>query len=205
MFQADFWKKFSFSRFWHFFAIFCHFWPKNQVFELFLQNRTSEFHVTCSKTRDNCFQSFNGSVVSGKILVLAVLAHFWSKIHCLWWQIEVFDHFWPISCNLLMFVWQFLFFGPPHRGWDLWFSLRSSVRSSVQERSRNPFIGIFWFLAESWGFLMRRKWHFRILVEKSRFGVFGPFMSKNGHFWPKINILANISKSGHRIFLVLYI
>ena len=84
-------------------------------------------------------------------------------------------------------------------------SVRPSVRPSVRERSQNPFIGIFWFLAESWGFLMRRKWRFRILVEKSRFGVFGPFMSKNGHFWPKINILANISKSGHRIFLVLYI
>ena len=74
-------------------AVFRHFWPKNQVFELFLQNRTSEFHITCSKARNNCFQSFNGSVVSGKYLVLAVLAHFWSKIHCLWWQIEVFHHF----------------------------------------------------------------------------------------------------------------
>ena len=119
MFQADFWKKFSFGRFWPFFAIFGHFWPKNQVFELFIQNRTSEFYITCSKARNNCFQSFNGSFVSGKILVLAVLAHFLSKIHCLWWQIEVFDHFWLISSSLLMFVWQFLFFKP-----SLWFRTR---------------------------------------------------------------------------------
>ena len=52
---------------------------------------------------------------------------------------------------------------------------------------------------------MRRKWRFRILPEKSRFGRFGPFWSKNGHFWPKINVLANFSKSGHRIFLILHI
>ena len=65
-------------------AVFRHFWPKNQVFELFSSKPQSKFHITCSKARNNCFQSFNGSVVSGKILVLAVLAHFWSKIHCLW-------------------------------------------------------------------------------------------------------------------------
>ena len=112
-------------RFWWFFCTKLHFdeskkcsertfekkffWPFFAIFRHFLLNRSSEFHVTCSKTRNNCFQSFNGSFVSGKILVLAVLSHFWSKIHCLWWQIEVFDHFWPISCNMLMFVWQLLF------------------------------------------------------------------------------------------------
>ena len=37
-----------------------------------------------SKTGDNGFESSNGSVVSGKILILAVLAIFGSKIHC-WW------------------------------------------------------------------------------------------------------------------------
>ena len=41
------------------------------------------------------------------------------------------------------------------------------------------------FLARSWGFLMRWKWHFRILPEKSRMAVFGLFSSKNGHFWQK--------------------
>ena len=149
MFQADFWKKFSFGRFWSFFAIFGHFWPKNQVFELFLQNRTSEFHVTCSKTRDNCFQSFNGSVVSGKILVLAVLAHFWSKIHCLWWQIEVFDHFWPISCNLLMFVWQFLFFKL-----SLWFKTRQS-KFELWQNFFSPFLDLFW--SQIWPFLLKNQ------------------------------------------------
>ena len=37
-----------------------------------------------SESWDSCFESLNGSVVSGKILVLAVLAIFGSKIHCMW-------------------------------------------------------------------------------------------------------------------------
>ena len=37
-------------------------------FYLFFENCLSEFHVTWSETRDNYFQSFNGTVVSGKIL-----------------------------------------------------------------------------------------------------------------------------------------
>ena len=142
------------------------------------------------------------------------------------------DIIWPFSskplmifCYVLLFKlsllfktgqWKFLFwqknrghfrtlFGPPQRGWDLWFSLRPFVRPSVRQRSQNPFIGIFWFLAQSWAFLMQGKWHFRILPEKSRLAVFGPFWSKNGHFWPKINVLANFSKSVHRIFFILYI
>ena len=53
--------------------------------------------------------------------------------------------------------------------------VRPSVRPSVTQRSQNPFIGIFWNLAQSWGFLMRRKWRFRILPEKSRLARFGPF------------------------------
>ena len=40
----------------------------HQVFGCFLENRLSEFHVTWSETRDNCFQSFNGSAGSGKTL-----------------------------------------------------------------------------------------------------------------------------------------
>ena len=42
-------------------------WPfllKNQDFGCFLENRLSEFHVIGQKL--NCFQSVNGSVVSGK-------------------------------------------------------------------------------------------------------------------------------------------
>ena len=37
------------------------------------------------------------------------------------------------------------------------------------------------------------------------FSDFGLFLSKNDHFWPKINVLANFSKSVHRIFLILHI
>ena len=48
-----------------------------------------------------------------------------------------FGRFWPI----LVKKWPF--FGPPQRGWDLWFSLRPCVRSFVRKRSQNPFIGIF--------------------------------------------------------------
>ena len=40
---------------------------------------------------------------------------------------------------------------------------------------------------------------------KIPFCPFWPFYVKNGHFWPKINILANFSKLGLRIFLVLHI
>ena len=66
------------------FAIFCHFQPKNQVFGHFLRIHTTDLSKTWSETWDNCFESSNGSVVSRKILVLAVLAIFGSKIHCLW-------------------------------------------------------------------------------------------------------------------------
>ena len=45
---------------------------KNQVFGHFLRIRTSDLSKTWSETLDSCFQSFNVSVVSRKILVLAV-------------------------------------------------------------------------------------------------------------------------------------
>ena len=61
-----------------------HFCYKSQVLGHFFQNRTSDLSKTWSETGDNCFESSNGSVVSRKILVLAVLAIFGSKIHCLW-------------------------------------------------------------------------------------------------------------------------
>ena len=47
------------------------------------------------------------------------------------------------------------------------------VRASVRKRSQNLFIGFFLFLVQSWGFLMRRKWHFRILPKKSCLARFG--------------------------------
>ena len=59
---------------------FCYFWPKKkQVFGHFLRIHTSYLSKTWSETWDNCFDSSNGSVVSRKIRVLAVLAIFWVK------------------------------------------------------------------------------------------------------------------------------
>ena len=52
------------------------FLPKNNVFGHFLQNRSSDFHVTWSETGENGFKSFIGSILSGKILVLAILVIF---------------------------------------------------------------------------------------------------------------------------------
>ena len=74
--------------------------------------------------------------------------------------------------------------------WGLWIHARAfvrpfvrlCVRACVTQRSQNPFIGIFRNLVQSWGFLMRRKWHFRIFPEKSRLAVFGPFSSKMPFF-----------------------
>ena len=52
----------------------------------------------------------------------------------MWWQIEVFDHFWPISSSLLMFVWQFLV--PCRRQkWDLLIHLRPSVTPYLEIRA----------------------------------------------------------------------
>ena len=85
MFQADFWKKFLFSRFW----------PKNQVFGLFLRIRTSDLSKTWSETWDNCFDSSNGSVVSRKILVLAVLGQKYISSGDIIWFWAVFGHFLP--------------------------------------------------------------------------------------------------------------
>ena len=54
---------------------------KNQVFGHFLRNRTSDLSKASSETGDNCFESSNGSVVSGKILVLLfIYYHFYSFV-----------------------------------------------------------------------------------------------------------------------------
>ena len=45
------------------------------------------------------------------------------------------------------------YWSPAGGGWDLWIHLRASVRLpvglSVHFRSQNPFIGLFWFFAQS--------------------------------------------------------
>ena len=65
----------------------------------FLENRLSEFHVTWSETRDNCFQSFNGSVVSGKILFWPFWPIFGQKYIACGNKLRfltIFDQFLPI-------------------------------------------------------------------------------------------------------------
>ena len=87
-----------------------HFWTLfGSKFDHFLRNCTSDLSKTWSETWDSCFESFNGSVVSRKILVLAVLAIFGSKIHCLWWHYMVLGWFWPFSSKPLMIFVNFLF------------------------------------------------------------------------------------------------
>ena len=129
----------------------------------------------------------NNTLYAGKILIWQNFGHLRPK----------FDHFLP---KLTEFLVPCIAVGT----YGLAF-VRSSVRSSVRQRSQNLFIWIYWFLAQSWGFLIQRKWRFRILPEKSCLAVIGLFLSKNGHFWPKINVSAYFSKSPHRVFLVLHI
>ena len=84
MLQADFLKKFLVFEILAKNGQFLPFLAKNQVFGHFLRIRTSDLSKTWSKTWDSCFESFNDNVVSRNILVLAVLAIFGPKIHCLW-------------------------------------------------------------------------------------------------------------------------
>ena len=99
---------------------------------------------------------------------------------------------------------KFALFGPPQRGWDLWFSLRPSVRSSVRS-----FVGS----AE-----ISKSVHRNFLIFGTKLGLpnatevtFSDFAGKIlfGRFWPvlvkKWPFLANFSKSVHRIFLILHI
>ena len=90
--------------------------PKNIVFGYFLQNRASEFHVTWSETGDNGFKSFIGSIVSGNILILAILVTFWSKIHCLWWQNRFSSIFFQSVDGMLLFFVFCSFFFSRNRG-----------------------------------------------------------------------------------------
>ena len=57
---------------------------QNQVFGHFLRNRASDLSKTWPETGDSCFESFIGSVLSGKILDSASLSISGSKIQCLW-------------------------------------------------------------------------------------------------------------------------
>ena len=106
----------SYGKIWtsqgHFWALFgSQNWPfslKNQVFGHFPLNCTSDLSKNWSETGDSCFESLNGSVVSGKILVLAALAIFGSKYMACGgiWFWAVFGHFLPNRRCLLPLPWM---------------------------------------------------------------------------------------------------
>ena len=101
-------------------------WPfllKNQVFGCFLENRLSEFHVTRPETRDNCFQSFNGSVVSGKIVFWPFWPIFGQKYIACGDKLRfltIFDQSLPVCWCLFDNFWSLGF-----SRWGLWMFLNS--------------------------------------------------------------------------------
>ena len=104
-----------------------------------------------------------------------------------------------------------LIFGPPRSGWDLWFSLRSSIRSFVRpsirlERSLKWLIGLFWFLAQSCNLIMWRKWRFCFLKKNLNPGDYRGLVSKLsflGHNLKTIRFRWNLVKSC-RIWFVIF-
>ena len=97
-------------------------------------------------------------------------------------------------------------FGPPQRGWDIWFSLRPSVRSFVRSAEISKSVHRnFLIFGTKLGLPNATEVTFSDFARKIPFGRFWPILVKNGHFWPKINVSANFSKSAHRIFLILHI
>ena len=116
----------------HFLALFWSlirpFSLKNQFFEHFLRNRISDLSKTRSETGDKWFESSNGSVLFEKILVLAVLAIFGSKTHCMWWHLYGFGLFLVIFFQTVdVFGLSALAEGPM----DSRSCVRASVRSFV--------------------------------------------------------------------------
>ena len=79
--------------FWPFLVQKLAIFAQNQVFEHFLQNCAPDLSKTWPETGDSCFESFIGSVLSGKILDSASLSISGSKIQCLWWRYAVFGCF----------------------------------------------------------------------------------------------------------------
>ena len=98
------------------------------------------------------------------------------------------------------------FFGPPPPALGTYdfASVRSFVRSCVTARSENPFIGLFWFFAQSCGLWMWRKWRFRILVKKSCLTPRGVFVLKIPPFWAKMAVWGYIFEISHQIFLKIF-
>ena len=136
MFKNGQWKFLFRQKNWgHFFTLFwSKIWPfllKNQVFGCFLENRLSEFHVTWSETRDNYFQSFNGSFVSGEILFWPFWPIFGQKYIACGDKLRfltIFDQFRPICWCLFDNFWSYGF-GRKTYGFTL---VRACVRASVR-------------------------------------------------------------------------
>ena len=131
----------------------------------------------------------------------------WKWRNCVWVYFQFLVPVWMVILRLSSFVCyhfpQKLFmkhiFGSPATG-------VGGLRFRFRPLSVCPSdVGFFWIFAQSCGLWMWGKSHFRILTKNLVFTVLGHKLSKNGHFGPKMAILTNFSKSGHRILLVFVI
>ena len=121
-------------------------WPfslKNQIFGHFLRIRTSDLSKTWSETWDSCFESLNSSVVSGKILVLAVLAILGQKY---------------IACGDNIWFWAVFGHSRPNRWWFfvnfyyLTLTLTMIISNLLQDYwSQNNHVSTFCSLHDTWG------------------------------------------------------
>ena len=90
---------------------FGHFHSKNQVFGYFLGKRTSVFSKTWLETDGQLLWIIKWQCCVWKNTCFGRFGHFWVKIHCIWWHINmVLGCFWSFSSKLLMIFCQFLLF-----------------------------------------------------------------------------------------------
>ena len=97
------------------------------------------------------------------------------EMHISWSLMISVQKHWPLG------IWSFI--GPPRSSWDLLNHVRA--RMYVRWRSRNLFIGLFWFLAQIWGFPMRRKWQFVFCQKNPVLVAFSFFAQKMAIFRQK--------------------
>ena len=110
----------------------------------------------------------------------------------------IFDHIWHLgkflAYNFQILLWNLAIFGPPHRGWDLWFSLRPSVRPYVRPSVRTQEISKsvhrnFLIFGRKLGLPNATEVTFSVFGRKIPFWRFWPFyvkkwpfLAKNQHF-----------------------
>ena len=75
----------------------------------------------------------------------------------------------------------------------------------VRSRSQNPFIGLFWFLAQSCSIIVYESDIFAFSQKNPVCPILAPKLSKLAHFGPKSVVLINFSKSSHMILLIFLI